>query len=138
MVTHSFDITRDLKQRTHRDRVFLGHIENHGVRNIIRDLFIQVIDIFLCVVYQILRLLVVLKDSLDASLDVVSRHLKHSADLAAESSDQDFSTDLVMVADHVGVEVLKTVNAVIAALLVRYDELYELNDVLTERQQYDR
>ena len=43
-----------------------------------------------------------------------------------------------MVADHVGVDVLKAENAVIPALFVRHDYLYELNDELAERKQYDR
>ena len=138
MVTHTLDITRYLEQGTHCDRVFLGHVKNHCMRDIVRDLFIEVVYIFLCIVDQGLCLLVVLKDSLDTSLNVLAGHLEHTAHLVTKGPYQDFSTDLVVVAYHVGIEVLKTVNAVIAALLVRYDELYELNDVLTERQQYDR
>ena len=108
------------------------------MRDVIRYLLVQVIDVFFRVVDRILCLFAVIKNCFDTSLDVVSGHLEHSADLVAESSDEDFGTDLLVIAEHAGVKILEILDTVISSLLVGNHELNELNDELAERKQYDR
>ena len=74
MVTHSLDITRDLEEGTHGDGILFGHIENHGMGDVVGYLFVQIIHIFLSLVDRLLLLFVIIKDCLYAHLDIISGH----------------------------------------------------------------